>query len=149
VERVPRRPPGGPALLVAAIVVGSSLLMLSPNAAANKGGPDSYGYIWVDSRPPSPTVSYSWVDILTRGTRLSLGDNDCTFEVNLGFQFKFYGTITDYIYICSDGFVTFSVPDSFTADPPIPSTSPPNNRVVALGMVDLDPSASGARSSSR
>ena len=143
-ERVPRRPPGGPALLVAAIVVGSSLLMLSPNAAANKGGPDSYGYIWVDSRPPSPTVSYSWVDILTRGTRLSLGDNDCTFEVNLGFQFKFYGTITDYIYICSDGFVTFSVPDSFTADPPIPSTSPPNNRVVALGMVDLDPSASGA-----
>lgn len=128
-------------LLAALAVVGASLL-LAPPAQANTGGPDTYGYIWVDSRTPSPTVPYSWIDIVPLGVRLTLGDDDCTFEVSLGFQFRFYGTIVDEVYVCSDGFLTFSVPDSFQPDPPIPSPLAPNDRVVALGM-DLDPGANG------
>ena len=129
------------ALLAAAVVVGTALLL--PPARADTGGPDAYGYVWVDSKSPSPTVRYSWIDIISQGVRLTLRDDDCTFEVSLGFQFRYYGTIVNYLYICSDGFVTFAVPDSFKADPPIPSPSPPNNRAVALGM-DLNPAASGS-----
>ena len=135
---IPRGTPGGRAILVAALIVGSAVLLATPPAAADEGGPDSYGYIWVDSRLPSPTVSYSWVDIVSRGTRLSLRDDQCTFEVPMGFQFKFYGTITSDVYICANGFLTFDVPDNNQPVPPIPSTAAPNNRVVGLGL-DLNP----------
>lgn len=130
-------------LLAALAVVGATLLVATP-ARADTGGPDSYGYVWVDSRTPSPTVTYSWIDIVSSGVRLTnVQDDYCTFEVSLGFQFRYYGTIVNFIYICSNGFVTMSVPDSFSADPPIPSPAIPNSRVVALGM-DLNPAASGS-----
>lgn len=132
--RLPRGVPG--ALLVAAAVVGSALLFVPP-AAANRGGPDAYGYIWVDSRQPPPTVSYSWVDISSSGTRLLLQDDQCTYEVSLGFQFRFYNTIQDNAIICANGFLAFGFPGN-TLPTHIPSPDTPNNYVTALGM-DLNP----------
>jgi len=120
-------------------------LLSSAPAKAVSGGPDSYGYVWVDSRTPSPIVTYNYIDITTSGSRLTLPDDGCTFEVSLNFQFRFYGTIIDRIYVCSNGFITFTVPDSFFADPPIPDPAAPNSRAVALG-IDLNPAASGSGS---
>src|SRR3990172_13088009 len=111
---IPRRVPRRRGLLLVAVVLGSSFLMAP--AAANKGGPDAYGYVWVDSRPPSPSIAYSWIEGVFGGTRLTLPDDDCTFELDLGFQFRFYGTILDFVYVCSNGFLTFGVPDSFNPD---------------------------------
>lgn len=119
--------------------------ILSPTAQATTGGPDAYGYVWVNNRTPSPITTYSWVDIVPSGVRLTLKDDDCTFEVNLGFQFRYYGAISEQVFICSNGFITFGVPDRFSPDPPIPSPSPPNNRIVGLG-IDLNPAASGSGS---
>ncbi len=120
-------------------------LLSSAPAKAVSGGPDSYGYVWVDSRTPSPIVTYNYIDITTSGSRLTLPDDGCTFEVSLNFQFRFYGTIIDRIYVCSNGFITFAVPDSFFADPPIPDPAAPNSRAVALG-IDLNPAAEGSGS---
>src|SRR6266571_5356766 len=133
----------GRIVLLAAVLVSSALVTNLPSARATTGGPDSYGYIWVDSRSPSPTVPYSWVDITGRGTKLTLGEDNCTFEIALGFQFKFYGTITSNIFVCPNGFITFSVPDSFDANPPTPSFVISNNTVAAFGA-DLNPGDAGS-----
>jgi hypothetical protein len=127
--------------LIAVILIAVPMLSIAP-AVADSGGPDSYGYVWVDSRTPSPVYAYNYIDISSSGSRLTLPDDGCTFEVSLDFQFRFYGTIVDQVFVCSNGFVTFAVPDSYFADPPIPAPSTPNNRVVALG-IDLNPGASG------
>ena len=128
--------------VVASALVAMPLFISTP-ATAVSGGPDSYGYIWVDSNAPSPVVTYNYADISSSGSRLGLPDDGCTFEVSLNFQFRYYGTIVSSIYICSDGFITFGVPDSYKADPPIPDPASPNNRVVALG-IDLNPAALGS-----
>ncbi len=120
------------------------MLSISPVAAVS-GGPDSYGYIWADSRTPSPVYAYNYVDIAASGSKLTLPDDGCTFEVSLDFQFRFYGTIVDQMFVCSNGFITFAVPDSYFADPPIPAPAAPNNRIVALG-IDLNPGVSGGGS---
>jgi len=118
-------------LLVAFLA--STLVTVYPAARAATGGPDSYGYIWVDSRSPSPTVPYSWVDITGPGTKLLLTDDNCTYEVSLGFQFRYYGVIESNVFVCSNGFITFGVPESFYADPPLPNVDTPSNRIVAFG----------------
>src|SRR3990170_1186105 len=137
---IPRRVPRGRGLLLVAVVLGPSFLMAP--AAANTGGPDAYGYIWVDSRPPSPSIAYSWIDGVSGGARLTLDDDDCTFELEFGFQFRYYGTIMTYAFICSNGFLTFGVPDSYDPTGSIPNASAPNDRVVGLG-IDLNPNATG------
>ena len=111
-------------------------------AEAASGGPDSYGYIWVDSLTPSPILTYNWVDITSTGSKLTLGDDDCSLEMSLGFQFRYYGAANDRVFICSNGFMSMGVPASYSATPPIPDPLPPNNRIVALGM-DINP-AKGA-----
>ncbi len=130
------------ATLIAVFLIAVPMLSIAP-VVADTGGPDSYGYIWVDSRTPSPVYGYNYIDISSSGSKLNLPDDGCTFEVSLDFQFRFYGTIVDQVFVCANGYVTFAVPDSYFADPPIPSLSTPNNRIVALG-IDLDPSASGS-----
>jgi hypothetical protein len=137
VEAIPPRIP----ILIAVILIAVPMLSIAP-AAAESGGPDSHGYIWVDSRTPSPIYAYNYVDIAASGSRLTLSDDGCTFEVSLDFQFRFYGTIFDQVFICSNGFITFAVPDSYFADLPIPAPATPNNRIVALG-IDLNPGLSG------
>ena len=130
------------ALLAGFFLLGGWIPFVPPTAGSS-GGPDAYGYVWVDSRPPSPTIPFLWADITSAGTQLTMTDDGCTYEVPIGFAFRFYGIFVNQVFICSNGFITFEVPDSFFADPPIPSPNPPNDRIVALG-VDLDPSASGS-----
>ena len=52
--------------------------------AQTSGGPDGYGYIWVDSNDPNGPV-YSWVDIETIDNQVSgLGDDNIigSFPIN-------------------------------------------------------------------
>jgi hypothetical protein len=102
------------------------------------GGPDAYGYSWIDSDttggPP-----YSWIGT-NGGTALGLGD-DSNVKVELPFPFRYYETVYDSIYICSNGFVGFENNTSLS-NGSIPNSGTPNNAIYGY-WDDLDPTEGG------
>jgi hypothetical protein len=106
------------------------------------GGPDMWGYSWVDSDDPDgPT--YSWVDISTIGTAIdSIGDDDTTGVIPIGFDFPFYENYYNELYISSNGFMTFVTPSKVRTNTALPSEAVPNN-LVSMWWDDLDPRHGG------
>ncbi len=81
-----------------------------PPTVANNGGPDAGGYYWIDNvtEPNGPT--YSWVDISSTGTQVSVtstDDGSCVLT-NIGFSFPFYGTNYTQFTIGTNGWISFS-----------------------------------------
>ncbi|MGE5574422.1 MAG: PKD domain-containing protein [Bacteroidota bacterium] len=104
------------------------------------GGPDGFGYIWVDSdQAGGPT--FEWVDITALGTRVSLGDDGHT-VVPLPWEFPFYGETKTDIRVCSNGYLTFGSTGGDYSNDPIPSTSQPND-LLAVWWDDLYPPSGG------
>ncbi len=66
-----------------------ALLLLCAPLLAATGGPDAYGYTFIDSDEADGPV-YSWTDISTTGTDLGLTD-DSEETIALPFSFYFYG----------------------------------------------------------
>ncbi len=66
-----------------------ALLLLAAPLLAATGGPDAYGYTWIDSDEPSGP-SYAWTSIAGSGTDTELGD-DSEYSIPLPFTFTFYG----------------------------------------------------------
>jgi len=94
------------------------------------GGPDTYGYSWVDS-DATYGPSYSWVEINTTGTELVLSDDAYSGALGLGFTFNFYGTGFTDVYVSSNGWLTFDTPTtSASYNYSITNTSAPNNLVA-------------------
>jgi hypothetical protein len=111
--------------------------------AVNKdaGGPDGYGYVWIDSdEPGGPT--YSWVDISSTGTAITVGDDGSVGPLSLGFDFPFYGNSYNEIFISSNGILTFVSGNSNRLNMTIPSSGIPNN-MIAMWWDDLDPPEAG------
>ena len=80
-------PPYPPHLTLPMII--AAVLFGPGTTHALTGGPDAYGYTFIDSDEPGGPV-YSWVDILGTGTDTGIGDDgDVTIE--LPFTFYFYG----------------------------------------------------------
>jgi MYXO-CTERM domain-containing protein len=94
------------------------LLCLAPlTAHAAKGGPDSYGYYYVDSGTSGgPTYDSSVISTtVASGTVLgnatttgASGADDSNSTLSLPFTFKFYGTSYSTAYVCSNGFLSFA-----------------------------------------
>jgi subtilisin family serine protease len=107
------------------------------------GGPDLFGYRWVDSDEPNGPA-YSWTDISVTGTRLTAisGCDDCYQSQSLSFSFPFYGTSYTSMYVSSNGYITFGTASSQFSNYPLPSTSMPAN-LVAPFFDDLYPSGTG------
>ena len=100
------------------------------------GGPDEFGYEWIDSNEPGgPT--FDWVDISGDGTEVTLGDDDGT-TIPLPFEFEFYGETKTDISISSNGYLTFGGDDSDLSNDEIPNSGEPND-LIALYWDDLDP----------
>ncbi len=106
----------------------------------NSGGPDTFGYEWIDSREAGGPA-YNWVEISGVGTALSLGDDAGT-SVNLPFSFDFYGTTYNSINVCSNGYLTFSTTLNDYSNDQIPNTRTPNNFIAPL-WDDLRPASAG------
>ncbi len=110
--------------------------------ATDVGGPDVYGYVWVDSNEPGGPV-YDWVDVSGVGTTVGNADDESYGPFDLGFGFPYYGDTFTQLRICTNGFVTF---DSSNADPytnqPMPNTDAPD-LMVAPFWDDLNPSNGG------
>ncbi len=104
----------------------------------NSGGPDPFGYRWVDSDEPGGPA-FAWIEISETGTPVNLtGDDATSGPIDLGFNFPFYGTFFDQLRVCTNGFISFTSTSSAYSNQPLPSSAAPENLVAAL-WDDLNP----------
>ncbi|NNF57191.1 MAG: T9SS type A sorting domain-containing protein [Rhodothermaceae bacterium] len=104
------------------------------------GGPDAFGYTWIDSDEPGGPA-FDWVDISGTGTAISLSDDDFE-EVALPFPFDFYGVTKTTVKIGSNGYLTFGGDATDFSNDPIPSTTDPND-FIAPFWDDINPTLGG------
>ncbi len=109
--------------------------------ARNSGGPDNWGYSWVDSDDPAGPA-LNWVDISGVGTAVTLGDDDSTAAIPIGFGFPFYENTYSALNIGSNGIITFGKGSTVRTNTSLPNVSFPNN-LLALWWDDLDPRKGG------
>ncbi|UCD94739.1 MAG: carboxypeptidase regulatory-like domain-containing protein, partial [Candidatus Zixiibacteriota bacterium] len=106
------------------------------------GGPDNWGYLWVDSDDPEGPA-FEWIDISTSGIEIEgLGDDDTSSAIAIGFDFPFYENSCSDIYIGSNGILTFGSGSSERSNLNIPNSADPDN-MIALWWDDLDPRKGG------
>jgi hypothetical protein len=116
------------------------------------GGPDTFGYEWIDSDEPGGPA-YVWNDISAAGTAATGWTATGSFDpldegyagpFALGFPFKFYGEEKTEIYISSNGLLTFQAPTSnnFT-NSSLPNSNPPNELICPF-WDDLDGRSQGS-----
>jgi len=104
------------------------------------GGPDEYGYIWIDSDEPGGP-DFNWVEISGVGTPLYLSDDGYA-TVSLPWTFNFYGFNKTSMKISANGYLTFGADGSDYTNDPIPNSQDPND-LIAPFWDDLNPSAGG------
>lgn len=74
------------------------------------GGPDAYGYLFIDSLEPGGPA-YGWVDISGTGTALGTGD-DSAYTANLSAPFNFYGTDYSSLRMATNGYLSTDPTDN-------------------------------------
>ncbi|MDO8548852.1 MAG: T9SS type A sorting domain-containing protein [Ignavibacteria bacterium] len=115
------------------------------------GGPDAFGYEWIDSDEPNGP-QYVWEDITTTGTAVTNWVPTGTFEPEdegyagpfpFGFNFKFYGNTKTQVYVSSNGYLLFNTinEDTYVNDP-IPDPAIPNE-FIAPFWADFDGTEGG------
>ena len=105
-------------------------------ADAHAGGPDGYGYTFVDSDHPEG-VDFIWVDA-SIGTPHVLGDDDNEL-IYLPFAFPFYDRALTQIYLVSNGFLTSTNTTHFSDSFP----DHDRNNIISPFRDNLDPSRGG------
>ena len=116
--------------------------MPSTAGLATDGGPDVWGYSYVDSDttgsvPGKP--DYNWIDIRGVGTRVTgLSDDNVVGPFQIGFVFPLYWQRYTEFFVGSNGYLAFD-DDANSAHPfpDMPATQRPNNLIAPL-MADLD-----------
>lgn len=109
--------------------------------SAGSGGPDAYGYTWIDSNEPGGP-SYAWVDIANPSDGIQifgLGDDNFVgpFVIANG-TFQYYWYDVDQFWIGSNGFISFNPVNISSPFPGIvPSAAAPNDFIGGL-MSDLN-----------
>ncbi|MFC2170454.1 carboxypeptidase regulatory-like domain-containing protein [Calditrichota bacterium] len=108
-----------------------------------QGGPDEFGHYYIDSQEEGGP-SFEWIDISETGNEIEgMGDDDYQGPLDLPFDFPFYGTDYDEIYICSNGYLTFGA-GSEEYDPNWEGVEGEPNNVLLFCGTDLDPSNAGS-----
>jgi hypothetical protein len=106
-------------------------------------GPDSFGYLLVDStQPDGPT--YNFEDISGTGTALFLSDDQVSGALPLGFDFYYYGQTYNAAYVSSNGFITLlsGQDDGCCSGNELPDGYGPHG-TIAGWWTDLYPGRSG------
>jgi len=104
------------------------------------GGPDNYGHNWVDSDEPGGP-SYSWVDISAIGAAVTLGDDEASAAIAIGFDFPFYDSVYSQLYIGSNGLIAFDEGIASRSNSSLPNGD--FSSLIALFWDDLDPRQGG------
>ncbi|MBE0565955.1 MAG: choice-of-anchor D domain-containing protein [Krumholzibacteria bacterium] len=97
------------------------------------GGPDAYGYRWIDSDEPGGPA-YNWTDIAATGTPVFSGANDDrnVGPFPIGFDFPFYGNTFSDFRVCSNGFLSFTSTLTALTNQNLPNTGAPENLLAAF-----------------
>lgn len=107
------------------------------NLFKGSGGPDSYGYRWTDSNEQDGPV-YNWIEITSSGVPVYIEDEMIQGPYNLGFNFDFYGSMYNSVYVGSNGYLSFSFFGSNYENSGLPSSVTPDNSIFAF-WDDLNP----------
>lgn len=104
------------------------------------GGPDAYGYIWrTEAHPQGPDVK--WVDITTRQGAYDITnrfDDDSNFgPINFSFEFPYYWYTRSFLYIGSNGYISFQDNQIAATFPTIPQEGGKSDDYIAGYMTDL------------
>jgi subtilisin family serine protease len=117
-----------------------------------QGGPDPFGYKWIDSdEPGGPT--YVWNDISGTGTLVTGWVATSTYDprdegyagpFNLGFSFSFYGQTYSQVWVSSNGLLELISPTAtdIFSNAAIPASAYPN-AIICPFWDDLDGSTGG------
>jgi hypothetical protein len=123
------------------------------NPALNKGtssrgsgGPDLFGYEWIDSNDPDGP-DYVWNDISSTGTLVTNWIATGTYDPKeegyagpfpLGFDFKYYGNTKTQVYVSTNGIIMFNTLNTdIYSNTGIPNSSIPNEYIAPF-WDDLD-----------
>jgi hypothetical protein len=104
------------------------------------GGPDAFGYRWVDSDSIGGGVSYNWVEISSVGTPVTAwsgGTDDGSYSTTLPWSFPFYGNSYTNLFFTTNGWIGFNTPSTQYTNVGVPNNAEPNNAVYAW-WDDLD-----------
>jgi immune inhibitor A len=102
------------------------------------GGPDAFGYSWMDSDQSGGPV-FDWIDISGDGTPVALTYLRGSGFIPLGFDFKYYGNTFNQVSINSSGFISFTMDGAWIPFfSSLPSEWNPSN-MVAIMAADLVP----------
>ncbi len=115
-------------------------------AIEGQGGPDLFGYTWIDSNEPNGP-QFIWQDISLTGTAVTNWIATGTFDpkdegyagpIPIGFNFKFYGIVKTNVYISTNGLIMFGpVSQNIFTNAQIPNSAVPNE-FIAPFWDDLD-----------
>ncbi len=113
-----------------------------PPMLLGQGGPDNFGYEWIDSDEQGGPA-FNWIDISGNGTPVTFArDDQFVGPISMGMNFPFYGNSYSSIYICSNGFLSFSGDTAAFGNRAIPTAAQPNN-FIAMLWDDLSPQRHG------
>ena len=105
------------------------------------GGPDGFGYTWIDSDEPNGP-DFTWIEINVCGIPIGTGDDSNEGPFELGFPFYFYGNEYNSVRVSTNGFLSFTSTETAYTNQPIPSADEPN-ALLAPFWDDLNPANGG------
>ncbi len=106
------------------------------------GADNTYGYTWEDNQDGDGAAVYKWTDISQSGASLPVG-GDGVVQINMPFDFDFYGQTHNSIYVGANGLLSFQpITASFGAfsNQSIPGSGNPN-AVIAPFWDDIEPAS--------
>ncbi|MBZ0265100.1 T9SS type A sorting domain-containing protein [bacterium] len=120
-----------------------SMVCCFATASARTGGPDEFGYFFIDSEEEEGP-EFEWQEIEIPQTLEGIPANSMHGPFEIGFPFPFYEGFHSQLWLCSNGYVTFYDGQAarFT-NLYIPENPLPNAMIAAL-WDDLDPSEAGS-----
>jgi len=119
-----------------------SLCLLSFSLSfAGQGGPDKFGYVWLDSyQSGGPT--YQWKNIVSPENQVfGLADDNFKgpfpISIGTGSEFHFYWYPVDQLWIGSNGYVSFSPVNLASVFPTIPDSLDNKHNFISALLSDL------------
>lgn len=94
-------------ILIVIFALASAMPLSHSIALAATGGPDGGGYTFIDSTEAGGPA-YAFEDIAAPANSLNMTGDDKAVTASMGFEFKYYGTFYNSVYVSSNGHLDFA-----------------------------------------